>query len=443
MYYIYDKNSKVLMADSEFITLLGFKNFDELDRSSVINSIKFEKGKFVITLEKKIIKADFIETKLFRKEAEATLVKLTNVIELKNSVSELRLNYEPIYLDVNIIAKEMGLSVEDYKLYLNSFINQSIVDYDKLLKGDDKAIKNLSTLALTLKIPQINLLLLKIKNLPKEERIFYIDEYYTKLTLLTLREVDESKIEEDKSQFPIVEPDISTNSLEDRLDSTFTEVIDSFNRQKKAKKTEALPESKPESKKEPEPKLINEPTLKSSSDDKLDLDLGDDFSDFENLLEDFDKPDSDLISLKDDDKLPPTPAPTPSTSKSSKQEDSSDKIDLDSIKPIPIKYNPKIAADELNLPVVLIEEFVEDFIEQAHHDIDHLLASYYQKDMDNIHELGHKLKGAASNLRINELADVLEEIQFCTDYSKLKPLFIRYWGLFKSLEEYMLKSKKI
>ncbi len=101
----------------------------------------------------------------------------------------------------------MGLSIEDYKLYLNSFINQSIVDYDKLLKGDDKAIKNLSTLALTLKIPQINLLLLKIKNLPKEERIFYIDEYYTKLTLLTLREVDEVEVSRDNS-FPIVEPDI-------------------------------------------------------------------------------------------------------------------------------------------------------------------------------------------------------------------------------------------
>ncbi len=45
-------------------------------------------------------------------------------LSLKNSVSELKLNYEPIYLDVNIIAKEMGLSVEDYKLYLNSFINR-------------------------------------------------------------------------------------------------------------------------------------------------------------------------------------------------------------------------------------------------------------------------------------------------------------------------------
>ncbi len=197
------------------------------------------------------------------------------------------------------------------------------------------------------------------------------------------------------------------------------------------------------------PKKVEEPELDFSlkRDDKLDdLSLDGDFSDFENLLSDLDKPskDSDLISLKEETITPPKSSPQSSGDvKSSKKGGDSNKIDLDSIKPIPIKYNPKVAADELNLPVVLIEEFVEDFIEQAHHDIDHLLASYYQKDMDNIHELGHKLKGAASNLRINELADVLEEIQFCTDYSKLKSLIIRYWGLFKSLEEYMLNSKKI
>jgi hypothetical protein len=434
MYYIYDRDNKVLMADDEFIKLLGFKKFDELISSSFIDSIEFDNGKFVITLEKKIIKADFLETKLYTKGGkETTLLRLTNVMELKKSASELRLNYEPIYLDVNIIAKEMGLSIEDYKLYLNSFINQSIVDYDKLLKGDDKAIKNLSTLALTLKIPEINLLLLKIKNLPKEERRFYIDEYYTKLTLLTLREVEE-KPEDKSSKFPVVEPDVLTdNSSDDRLDSTFTEVISSL---EKMEKSESNLDSKAKS---------SNKSLKDKDDDKLDLDFGDDFSDFENLLNDLEEPnsnkrDDELISLKDD---------TQSKSKVSKEitkVDSSkdnNKIDLDAIEPIPIKYNPKVAADELNLPVVLIEEFVEDFIEQAHHDIDHLLASYYQKDMDNIHELGHKLKGAASNLRINELSDVLEEIQFCTDYSKLKPLFIRYWGLFKSLEEYMLKSKKI
>ena len=92
--------------------------------------------------------------------------------------------------------------------------------------------------------------------------------------------------------------------------------------------------------------------------------------------------------------------------------------------------------------MVLIEEFVDDFIEQARHDKDHLLTSYYQKDMDNIHELGHKLKGAASNLRINELSNILEEIQFCTEHDKLENLFIQYWGHFLSLEDYMQQLKR-
>jgi len=117
-------------------------------------------------------------------------------------------------------------------------------------------------------------------------------------------------------------------------------------------------------------------------------------------------------------------------------------ISLDNVPMLPISYNPQTAADELNLPVVLIEEFVDDFIEQARQDKDHLLTSYYQKDMENIHELGHKLKGAASNLRINELSDILEEIQFCSDYDNLENLFIKYWGHFLSLESYMKQLKK-
>jgi HPt (histidine-containing phosphotransfer) domain-containing protein len=117
-------------------------------------------------------------------------------------------------------------------------------------------------------------------------------------------------------------------------------------------------------------------------------------------------------------------------------------IFLDNVPELPISYSPQIAANELNLPVVLIEEFVDDFIEQARQDKDHLLTSYYQKDIENIHELGHKLKGAASNLRINELSDILEEIQFCSDYTKLENLFVRYWGHFLSLENYMKQLKR-
>ena len=404
MYYGYNKKEKILMADREFIELLGCKSIADIIKSSIPDGIRFEKGKMYVTLKDKTIKANFIETLFYSATDEIKVVKLSNIIELKNSTSQIQLNYNPIYLDVNDISEDMGLSVDDYKLYLNSFINQSIVDYDKLLSGDDKAIKNLSTLALTLKIPNLNILLLKIKKLPKEERPHYIDEYYTKLTLLTIRETPLSERKNKKEN--IFEKEIltlDTNEQEnDKLDSKFTELMSNIEQQEELK-----PKARPQPKKDDK--------------DLIDLDL-DGFS--------LDL-DDELLSLKDE--------PTHNKSKSSE----SDAIVLEDAPALPIDYNPKIAADELNLPVVLIEEFVEDFIEQAHHDKDHLLASYYQRDMDNIHELGHKLKGAASNLRINELADVLEEIQFCTEHSKLKGLFIKYWGLFKSLEEYMKQPKQL
>ncbi len=404
MYYGYNKKEKILMADIEFIRLLGCESINDIIKNGIADSIRFKDGEIYIKLKDKTIKANFIENIFYTTTDEIRVVKLSNIIELKNSTSQIQLNYNPIYLDVNEISEEMGLSVEDYKLYLNSFINQSIVDYDKLLSGDDKAIKNLSTLALTLKIPNLNILLLKIKKLPKIERPHYIDEYYTKLTLLTIRETPISKRKPKENIFEkeILTLDTKEEKSEDTLDSKFTELMGNL---EVKEELEAKPKPQP----------------KKSDKDLVNLELDDDFS----LLDD------GLVPLKEE----PTPTKT--------QQSDTDEIILEDAPKLPIDYNPKIAADELNLPVVLIEEFVEDFIEQAHHDKDHLLASYYQKDMDNIHELGHKLKGAASNLRINELADVLEEIQFCTEYSKLKGLFIKYWGLFKSLEEYMKQPKQL
>jgi len=408
MYYGYDNNKKIIMADSEFIKLLEYEVFSDISKNGIDKNIKFENSKVYIELKNKSIKANYTKILFYTDKGEVTVLKLSNIIETKNSVSKVQLNYEPIYLDVNRLSKEIGLSVEDYKLYLDSFIDQSIIDEEKLFAGDDKAIKNLTNLALTLKIPNINILLLKIKKLPPEERTQYIDEYYTKLALLTTKEPVGYKPDN------IFEED-TPNKKEEPLDSKFTELISNTKEEDDEMILDLLdtPSSTPSPK--PTPKKVEE--KKEDKDDLLDLDLVDlDFN-----LED------ELTPLEDEPK---------------KKTTDSDKIDLDNVPALPIHYNPKVAADELNLPVVLIEEFVEDFIEQAHHDKDHLLASYYQKDMDNIHELGHKLKGAASNLRINELADVLEEIQFCTDYSKLKPLFIKYWGLFISLEKYMQQPRQ-
>ncbi|MBU1668163.1 Hpt domain-containing protein [bacterium] len=397
MYYGYNDNKQLIMADEAFIELLGYTTFNELIEVDIINRLKFENKKISIEQKHQKISADFMHHEVCGTLGEFYLVELKNINVDKTHTTaqaKLKTNYKAIYLDVDKISEEIGLSVSDYKLYLDSFIDQSIIDEKRLLEGNDKVIKNLSNLALTLKIPHINILLLKIQKLSHRERMPLIDQYYTKLALLTLEkpeDYDKNKLDE------LFEKERSEDeNKEEVLNARFTDLLKNIS---------------------DEPKEANK-TLDEALSLNLDLDN-----------EPLAKP---TMSEKSTEIMKNVPL-----EKKIKSNNDVKEIVLDNVLALPISYSPQTAADELNLPVVLIEEFVDDFIEQARHDKDHLLASYYQKDMDNIHELGHKLKGAASNLRINELADILEEIQFCSDHDQLEPLFIKFWGHFLSLEDYM------
>ncbi len=109
-------------------------------------------------------------------------------------------------------------------------------------------------------------------------------------------------------------------------------------------------------------------------------------------------------------------------------------IDLSNVKPKHFDFQLEVAADELSLPVDLIEEFVHDFIEQAHEETPKMLKFYEEGNLDAIQKIGHLLKGASSNLRINPLADTLFKIQFCEQPNQLEMLIKDYWAHFLSLE---------
>ncbi len=109
-------------------------------------------------------------------------------------------------------------------------------------------------------------------------------------------------------------------------------------------------------------------------------------------------------------------------------------LSLEGIKPIHFDFQLEAAASDLSLPVELIEEFVNDFIDQCHIETKNMLKAYEEGDLDAIQKIGHLLKGAASNLRINPLADTLYKIQFCEDSSDLEALIKDYWGHFLSFE---------
>lgn len=109
-------------------------------------------------------------------------------------------------------------------------------------------------------------------------------------------------------------------------------------------------------------------------------------------------------------------------------------IDLSDVKPKHFDFQLEEAANDLSLPVELIEEFVHDFIEQAHIETKNMLKAYEEGDLAKVQAIGHLLKGASSNLRIKDLSDTLYKIQFCENENGLDDLIKDYWAHFLSFE---------
>ena len=97
-------------------------------------------------------------------------------------------------------------------------------------------------------------------------------------------------------------------------------------------------------------------------------------------------------------------------------------------------YEPQIAADELGLPVDLIEEFIGDFIDQAHEFHDDLYASVKTEDFDNVQILSHKLKGVAANLRVEDAFDVLSVVNVSKDTEQVLPNLNQFYKIIAKLE---------
>ena len=78
-------------------------------------------------------------------------------------------------------------------------------------------------------------------------------------------------------------------------------------------------------------------------------------------------------------------------------------------------YDPQVASNELGLPLDLIEEFIQDFIEQAKEFKDGLYTALQNGELDQVKILSHKLKGVAANLRIEDAFEALATINTSDD----------------------------
>jgi HPt (histidine-containing phosphotransfer) domain-containing protein len=97
-------------------------------------------------------------------------------------------------------------------------------------------------------------------------------------------------------------------------------------------------------------------------------------------------------------------------------------------------FDPHIAADELGLPVELIEEFIGDFIQQAHEFKQGLFDAASQEDFDEVHILSHKLKGVAANLRIEDAFEVLSIVNNSRDQIEIEANLKQFYRIVAKME---------
>jgi len=251
-----------------------------------------------------------------------------------------------ILIDIENISQQIGISQEDYNLFLDEYIDAAInleedLQSDKVEKRSN-AIETLSHLGEVLRLPVIREVIANIASASAETQKTMITSFYGTLSRLTTQ----------------------TSSQE-----------------------EAAPKEAPM-------ELLD--TVASIEEPELPI-----------------------------DEVTPEPIVN---------EKSFGTINLDNVKPIHFDFQLEEAANDLSLPVELIEEFVNDFIGQGHIETKKMLEAYEKGDLDTIQKIGHLLKGTSSNLRINDLADTLYKIQFCEDSSNLETLIKDYWGHFLSFE---------
>jgi len=236
----------------------------------------------------------------------------------------------PIYVDIETISQKIGISTEDYNLFLDEYIDTALT-LEEALQSDNKeeqtdALHKLSHLSNVLHLPYVEDILKQIDNASETERDTYIRSFFTTLGRLTTARFEEEKLTSQEAE-----------------------------QEKTKEETSSATEGR-----------------------------------------------------------------TP--------------IDLSDVEPIHFDFQLEEAAKDLSLPVELIEEFVNDFIVQAHEETEKMLAAYEKGDLETIQKIGHLLKGTSSNLRITPLSDTLYEIQFNEDIDKVPELVKNYWGHFLSLE---------
>ena len=165
------------------------------------------------------------------------------------------------------------------------------------------------------------------------------------------------------------------------------------------------------------------PSVEETSHEEEPLDVDMDYLDVSDVVDDSFEQHEDFASQEE---FIPTPEPTQiqTNTQPPKQEPKPEPVVVDEAVQQVLNdgyiYNPQIASDQLGLPLDLIEEFIEDFINQSKDFKPNLYAALDEGDIENVKILSHKLKGVAANLRIEDALEVLTTVNTTSDLNVIQ-----------------------
>ena len=108
-----------------------------------------------------------------------------------------------------------------------------------------------------------------------------------------------------------------------------------------------------------------------------------------------------------------------------------------------VDFDPQRAVEELNLPKKLIIEFVQDFVAQSKEHLPVMVEAYKNGDIQTIQTTAHMLKGAASNLRLDKIAENLFKIQKENSLDRSGDLIKDFVAKLKGLEEALAAMENV
>ena len=434
MYYILNETDQIIAADDNLLTRCNVTNVSGLSSKVLMGDITFTlQGDDNVTIDANATEETYSVSKISLSSilGHMTLVELNEIQENENTITErLTLEtiddtedtkFESLELDDEEISFDISTDENDSDLFeINETVEENTPELDNII---DESEKNDSDLF------EIN------------ETVDEIDETFDLLGEATedlvpdtvIEEKDESEIFVDitkTSQIMGISDEDYTTFLNEYIDTalqleqelqsddadtrnsaimTLTDLSEIMHLPEISNIMESVNSSTPEQQKGYIGYLYTTLSRLTTTSEALEMDL-------------FDTAEEDLTIAE---RLKSQAAPNPN---------SFGTIDLSDVKPKHFDFQLEEAANDLSLPVELIEEFVHDFIEQAQIETKKMLEAYEEGDLVKIQAIGHLLKGASSNLRINALSDTLYKIQFCENENGLDDLIKDYWAHFLSFE---------